>query len=221
MSPPLIATRAALMAQVRQPASWSDRLAETDSRLRWVVLVVLAAGTLAVGVGGLRPDFSAYPGLRMALTLGSLAAAGLLGWGLSLRPLWRPPTIWLGLAPWLLAALPAVLAALPHAATGHPENLLGAQESAFGRAGGCLLYGTLLALPLLMSWRLLDRSKGREPARRRVAGLAAAGFANAGLQLHCPLTGSAHLWLGHVSVVLCCWLLALWVVRLPFFQRAA
>lgn len=202
----------ALMA--RLPAPWYERLSESSVRLRSGLLSVLGAAVLAIGAGDLRADYSAYPEWRMALVLFCLAGAGLLGIAVSFRPLWKPRGVWLGLMPWLLATLPVLLAALPVAATGHPESLLGAEESPLLRAGRCLLFGTSLTVPLLFAWRFLDRRQGQDPMRNRVAALAATGFANAALQLHCPLTGHSHLLLGHAGLAVAGWLLALGALRL-------
>jgi len=67
------------------------------------------------------------------------------------------------------------------------------------RAFACFAYGTMLSLPLLGLFWLLDRGLGSRS--RPIAAAAAGGLAaNAALLLHCPATDPQHLLAGHAAI---------------------
>ena len=143
-----------------------------------------------------RPDIGDVPAWRIlgvvVCTAALLAASVWFG----LRPLHRPPVpAWLEPAVVGAALLGAVgLAAMPLL-----EPIPPAGAGDWGHALGCLYGGVLIALPVFVILRLLDRG-GRVFAS--VLSAAAAGLgANGVLALHCANDALGHTLRGHVGVM--------------------
>jgi hypothetical protein len=177
------------------------RNARTSVRLS---LAAAVAGSSVLAVLTLRPraDLGLYPKGRLlaaVLILALLAGAALLR---GLRPSHLPSLATWRTALLLVAAVlaPIVLALLPPAHTLTPLSLGGGGDDLVGRALACLGFGLAAALvPGVALW-LIDRGTG--PSRWLAAAAAAGLVGTLALELHCPLTGPAHLLLGHATVSL-------------------
>ena len=166
-----------------------------------LVASLVAAFAAAVLMGSPRPDLEAYPLGRMVGVLGVLALFLLPTLAVALRPVHRPaPASWMVQALlWGGVVTTALVHALPAAHTGHPASALPAAASLAAHAGACLGSGVVMALPVYVLLRLLDR--GLWSYRLLIA--ATAGLsANLLLQLKCPMTASSHLLAGHLGVSL-------------------
>ena len=183
-------------------------------------VVALAAGVFLVGTLNallmLRSDAPGYPLLRMTITLVSFAVPALLAGFLVLRPIHlpRPNGRLLPALVFLGILLPVVFGLLPvaHALTGaHPESFEGTGADFWPRAIACLIYGSVIGLPILgLLWALGRGGKAR--ATILFGGLTAVALVgNIALQLHCPLVSHGHLIVGHAGVPV-----ALLLIGLPF-----
>ncbi len=179
-----------------------DWLRDLPTRFRVsMILGFFAALVVFVRMTKGRADWLQYPGLRLTAELGVLA--GIIGLTLvvALRPMYLPSirrvpsTILVGLA----LTVPVAFALLPIAHTAHPSSLAGLGVDLVPRAWGCFKFGSLFALVSVASVLLMSRSSAFASHLR----LAAASSGVVGvtiLQVHCPLTGNAHLLWGHSSV---------------------
>jgi hypothetical protein len=195
----------AVMQQVARERGIITRLRQISSGRRIVMLLAcVAAVVLAGGLRAARPDLSLYPPFRMVLELGALLGLVVLAAMAWLRPLHRPRLrrrflLLLGAA---CLGLPWALAALPAAHANHPASLAGTGVDLLPRAAACLTYAVALAAPLLLAGGLLSRRPRSSPGQVLVLG-AAAGLAGlAALHLHCPITASLHLLMGHAPVAM-------------------
>ena len=183
-----------------------DRLRSLSTRMR---VLLLALAVLLVTVFNvffaLRTDAVVFPPVRMLLSLAALAIPGVLAGMLVLRPLFlpRPGRQMLPMLASLGVLVPVVLAFLPaaHGFThAHPESFEGAGADFWPRAIGCLIYGSIMGLPILLALHLLGRG-GKGALLTVIAGVTAAALiGNVALQLHCPLVSHAHLFVGHAGV---------------------
>ena len=181
----------------RSPAWWLRSRPTIVRRgigvLAFVVIAVLGLFALP------RPDMSVYPMARMVASLVALGVLLLLSMITALRPL-HEPAIGRGralaiVASALLATL--VVTALPPAHHAHPASLGGTGDALLGRAAPCLYFGLLIGLPVYVLVRLLDRGS----MLGALLAAAAAGLAgNFVLQLHCPITATAHQLVAHFTV---------------------
>jgi Negative regulator of sigma F len=195
----------ALLGQVEQSIQ-SER--GVRARLRslstpWRIACALAAVGVVAGfvlVFKPRPDLSAYPIDRMALTVAFYALLIGGAFALELRPLQRR-----ALPGWVRPLLAVVALAVPvvFALAPSPEVAAPAMRMTGSFAHltfGCFMFGTGLAVPVLVLLFLLDR---RAHGTWGVVVLAAAAgglVANLGLALHCPARNVAHILLGHASI---------------------
>lgn len=167
-----------------------------------VGLGIFCACLTAVGVGlsAPRADFGVYPKARLGMALLALLLVGVAAIRLALRPTYLPRR---GAWGWALAlglTLPVLLATLPAAHADHPLSLEGAGADLVPRAAACFFFGLLTASPLLLLLWSMSRVIWRE--KFLLAAVAAGLAAIAALEVHCPVTGYAHLLLGHTTVVL-------------------
>jgi hypothetical protein len=111
----------------------------------------------------------------------------------------RTTTLWLLLAPALLALLAPLRAGLPEAA------------AAWGNPSSCFTYGAALVVPLVLLYWLFERRETVPTGALVLAGALAGVAANLLLHAHCASTHPGHLLLGHASIGLV-WALALRLV---------
>lgn len=186
----------------REESTWFGKLRSlaTPQRLTLVLMVMLAL-IVYVWLGPRRADIAEYPARRMLLVLTTLGIVGLGGLSLALESLSERPRPTPRLAYFLFGlALPTALAALPAAHVAHPASTQGLGADLMPRALACLLWGTAIALPVILLLRGLDRFEGGHSGRSALIAVVGGLFGNIALQLHCPLTGPAHLLLGHATV---------------------
>ncbi len=165
-----------------------------------IILAVIALVTAFAVVTKPRSDLSAYPGVRMGVTLLVLSmVSGAATWRL-LRPLHAPPpNVWMSRALLVLGVLtPVVLALFPIDHVGAPAG----EGVAFAAAcGKCLGYGGAFGLPVLILAFAVRRSRVDGAAVAALAGIAAGLTGNLTLQVHCPITDPSHLLVGHVMLL--------------------
>ena len=198
--------------------SWLRELSTPKRAL--VVAAVFALCGLLTLVATPRGDITAVSNARL---VGGVILFGLTGLAAALvilRPMHRRPlrrsTAWIIALSALL--VPVVFAVLPPAHRErvlHPESF--ADEGNFlVRALICLVFGTIVALPVIASAMLLNRRDrlGRSHALQVAFAGGAAG--NLALLLHCPIVSHSHILAGHVTVPVCLGIaLYFWARRRP------
>jgi hypothetical protein len=183
---------------------WRRVLSErsTPERLFFVSIVALAVVAFVL-VAGRRADWDAFPLSRRMMSLGGLS---ILAFGALLIGVGRPDAsssrARLGVFACICFGTLFATALLPaaHDAThAHPESFEGAGADFWTRAGGCFLFGSLLSVPILILFVLVQRD--RISVGAYFAGAISAGLvANVGLSIHCPLVNRLHLLVGHASI---------------------
>lgn len=182
----IVAEDARPLARHRQRPAWQ----RTVAGLGLVVLTLSITAAISP-----RGDLPYYPLARLALEVGSFLAVFALcvtvvTRGTHLPELPRPWTHGLAAAAVLVVVAVGLLPP-PHAHDPHVSRGLGELVSYCGPGG------VLMALPVYALVRLLDRGS----SVGALAAVSAAGVAaNTFLQVHCPITDSAHLLLGHATV---------------------
>ncbi len=144
-----------------------------------------------------RPDWDTYPPLRMALTIGALAALALgLTW-ITLRPLWLPPLPASAVRGLALAAVlvPVGLALLPEASPFQPPGF-----SCVASAYLCFAIGAGMALLCLLAACALDRGGHRSGPTALLAALGAGMIGVIAGQIFCPVNHALHLVTGHATI---------------------
>ena len=151
-----------------------------------------------------RADFDLYPTTPFLVVIAAFSLLIGLALAACLRPLHEPR-----LSPWALRGLigggllmPVLFYIGQPVHTSHSASIAGMGPDLLPRAGGCFVYGLLLALPVLVLARVLDRGEHRIGAAALCAALAGGVTANLALHLHCPITHAGHLLLGHATLVL-------------------
>lgn len=148
-------------------------------------------------VAWLRPDFGAYPTVRMWVTLASLAAASGVGLWIALRPAHKAPLgrrIIAGLAAalMLVTLIPGLLPMVPDGE--HTERGFVVASLI------CLCIGSAAAIPGLGALYMIAR---QDRWKIESAVFAALGLGLAGhlaLQVHCPIDDPLHILTGHSGV---------------------
>lgn len=204
----------AAIADERTLAGWL-RSRTSVERVGLLLLVVLGVVAIQL-VARRRVDFALYPTVPLLVVIATFSLLIGLAVAACLRPLQETP-----LSPWaqrgLLAAgvlMPVLLYAGEPVHTAHPASLAGAGSDLLARAGQCFVYGLVLALPVLVLARLLDRTQHRIVSGALFAALSGGLTANLALHLHCPITHAGHLLLGHASLIAVLVVLyALWAPR--------
>lgn len=192
-----------LTARLEAEQGWFRAPYQWSSRMR--VLVVLAVAVLALGLVFKfvqRVDLLIYPSIRMALVLLSLVILFVGAVLLVLRPQQRMALhhrLWIttGVAG---LALPLVFALLPAAHLSHPASLAGQHHDLWSKALACLLFGALVSLPTLGLLVLVERHRPPRLKALVLTAVVAGLMGNLALQLHCPITHSSHLLLGHAPL---------------------
>jgi hypothetical protein len=191
------------------------RALSTPKRARLIVAVGLALSVMTFLVWQ-RPDYHLYQSSRMALVLSCFVALAILASWEALRPLSVAPSpTWRRVLLVLGAVMPFALALMPEAPAVHAANTGG---SVFSHAAVCLSIGLGAATPVITLWAWLDRGGISEWAMRGLVAAMGGLYANAMLQLHCPVTQRLHLLLGHAGVTL---VLLVALTLLPRLSRAA
>ena len=195
IGPPILPNRT-LRSRLRELA--------TPKRALLAALVV-ATASLATLLVTPRGDMDVVSPIRLFAGVMVLGVVGLAVALIVLQPLHRRPLPSSVAGAVAIAALlaPTVFALLPeahHERLLHPESFADEGDQFWGRAGGCLVFGTLLALPFMATIVLLDRRD--RLGRRRALQVALAGGAtgNVALLLHCPLVSREHIFAGHATV---------------------
>lgn len=196
--------RAATMAAIERDRGAIARARAWPTATR---TAVAAAACLAVPLGVWlampRPDLAHYPKARLLLELlASLVTAG-AAIAIWLRPLHRPQSVGTRLSAIVgTIAAAAILASLPEAHHAHPSSLGGVGAQLLPKAFGCFVFGSSCALPAWLGLRWLARDGDRPGARATLAAVGAAVVGMVAVFLHCPIVAHAHLWLGHMTVML-------------------
>jgi hypothetical protein len=173
----------------RGVASW---LRSQPTRIRWLLangaglaLVLLAAGVAA------RADLANLP-IEHKIAVALYALASMIVAGEMLRPMHKHqrPALSLALAVGALIS-PVVIAVSFSGAESMPP---------VAARGGCLLLGLLVAWPLLLLLRRLDRASPGARGSPLLAIGAASLVANLALVLCCPSNNPAHLLRAHAPV---------------------
>ncbi|MFT7583053.1 MAG: hypothetical protein ACI9MR_004739 [Myxococcota bacterium] len=178
------------------------RSRSTPSR-RGILLGVTALVAIFTVLASSRVDLSVYPIQRMLIELGALAVLAATVTALAVRSqllVTRGRVLLLGLG--LAIAAPLILSALPAAHAAMEASTQGMGADFAKRAIGCLIWGLIMAAPVLIVAFVLRRSTEPDPARDVVMGAAAGLTGVISLALHCPLTGPQHIAAGHGPVVL-------------------
>lgn len=183
---------------LRAARSWS-----TPHRLLGAlgVALVTCLGTLWLTP---RDDLDEYPISRMLLAVTSLTLFILLSVRLALHPLQAAPLPVVRRLGVVAAGVVVTLslALLPPAHWSLEISRAGAGSDWAPRALACFGFGLGLGAPLFAALRLLDRTSRPSRTGAWLAAAAAGLLGNLALQLHCPLTHSAHLVAGHVTVII-------------------
>ncbi len=187
-----IAGETGLLARMRAWPTW----------LRLGVVVMLSvATTILTALSMPREDLGAYPSGRMVVTLGLLGALTAAAAGRLLRPLYRPrPGVWSGrLLLFMGMVMPCLISLWPlHGHIGAPAG----EGVAFAmRCGKCLGFGGALGIPVLLVAFAVRRANIDGAAVAALAGVAAGLTGNLTLQVHCAITNTEHLLLGHAALL--------------------
>lgn len=145
-----------------------------------------------------RPDLSAYPIDRMALTVAFYALLIGGAFALELRPLQRR-----ALPRWVRPVLAGIALLVPVAFAFAPSAEVVAVHvpgSFMHLALGCFMFGLALTVPVLVLLFSLDRRAHRSFGVVVLAAAAGGLVANLGLALHCPITNVAHVLVGHATI---------------------
>jgi hypothetical protein len=177
-------------------------------------LVIGAAVPLAVALVARRVDFPHLSMVRWWLGIAALLAVVVAGSTLAMRPLQRrrePSWVaWIGLGG---AAITIALALVPQAHHAHPGSFIGDGEELLPYATGCLVFGTLCALPTWLGLRMLARDGDRLGMHAGFIAAVAAAVGATAVMVHCPIVHGPHLLLGHATVLVLPWIWAMWVAR--------
>jgi hypothetical protein len=183
--------------------TWLQELASPQRAA--VVALVFAGAAFLTFLASPRGDLAAISTVRLVAGMTLFGVSGLAVALVILRPLHRRPLS--RIPAWGIAitalALPLVFALLPeahHERLLHPESFAADGMAFWSRAGRCLMFGTLVALPIIAAIFLLDRRDRVGSSRALQAALAGGAAGNLALLLHCPLVSSTHLVLSHATV---------------------
>jgi hypothetical protein len=166
-----------------------------------IALGLAAAVTLASLVTKPRSDLDAYPMGHMAWIVGLLAALTFAASWRLLRPLHKPPPkAWTDTLLLVLGVLtPAVVSFIP---LGHVGIDAGTGADFAAGCMRCIGFGGVLGIPVLVLALVLRRKNMDGAAITALGGVAAGLSGNLVLQVHCPITDSTHLLLGHTTLLL-------------------
>jgi hypothetical protein len=191
---------AAVQTEVHEEHGVAARLRSLPSGLRvfaaagWAALLVTAT-TLVTP----RSAFGPIPFERVTVVIASLVALITLALWLGLRPLQTRPAPRRLLLVSSLSGMfaPALFAMFPLGAA-RVESV--AHVGSLRATLGCFFIGAVAGGLLVAGLRALDRSEHRSWSSALLAAAAGGLLGNAALELHCPITAPAHLFLGHVTV---------------------
>ncbi len=150
-----------------------------------------------------RVDLDQFPDWRLVLDLALLAVPAVVTMDLALRPSNREGRDRRGVpvAVTLAVVGAAGMASLPVAHARHPASLAGVGLDLLPRTLQCFGIGAMLTIMVVLVLRSCTSSR-RSVVVTLPLVVTAGLVAMVGLQLHCPLTHSLHLWSGHLSVLL-------------------
>lgn len=177
------------------------RSRSTSTRLALLAFTLLLLAGLVLLLGA-RVDLALYPRPRLILSSLLIATLFVSSSLLALWPLslWRVPAAMVTSAVLIVPSLLATMYALPAAHEAHSASLLSeGGDALLESALSCWVFGGVSTMALVGVLCAMDRGGVR---RGGFIALAASVASNLLLQLHCPLTASTHLLLGHLGVVL-------------------
>ena len=185
--------------------SWRRLRSWATPARRTAALVLIFALEPVVLVATPRLDLAAYPIPRLLAALLVLLATATLAIRLFAHPLHvRTPRIArLRSVGAIVLLLPIAFALLPaphHDVQIHPESFEGIGADFVPRALGCLVFGTLVAIPTLLFLLATNRRPYLNAERIALAASAGGIAGTIALLLHCPLVGVAHRFAGHGGV---------------------
>ena len=194
---------AGVEAQVAAETGLAGWLRNRSTRAR-LGLAFLSAAMVSLLVWLLtgRVDWSVYPMARMGGVLTGLSLLYLLLAWYALLPAYKPTPqrITIMAIASLGVALPFVQGMLPIAHELHPVSLQGAGDDLVNLAVKCFVFGSIVAIPLVVVVALLDRDKQATTFRKVFTALCGGSAGIIALQLHCPITQPIHLIWGHATV---------------------
>ena len=158
-----------------------------------------------------RIDWYIYPTIRFTTELLAMASVLTLHLWLTIRPLHHPPLrIWkrvgLVVTTAIIVVMPMIL---PLAHHDHPESLKGVGDDLIHRAISCFAWGTAIGATLVTAGRFLIRGGKKSPLLNVPLLFAGGMLALFSLHLHCPIVQPLHIALGHSSIMVGVWGLAL------------
>jgi hypothetical protein len=175
-----------------------EKLRTQPTGRRWA-LVIAVAPAVAMVVFALSPrhDISHWPMGLFGLALGSMFVASVFAVVLALPRAYQAPASPARRAitfAGLLAALfvPVLIGAM------NPE--LGHASDLTGSAFGCLGFGTVAALPVLLAIHVFRRDTARSMWPTVFSAVAAAIGANLALQTHCAVVDPMHITVSHAAL---------------------
>ena len=210
-----------LETRIQAEASAAGWLRSRTTVTRVSLLLLAALGVALVQLFWFRrADFDLYPTTPFLVVIAAFSLLIGLALAACIRPLQEPR-----LSRWALPGLiggglvmPLLLYAGHPVHASHPASIAGAGPDLLPRAGACFVYGLLLALPVLVLARAVDRGEHRIGGAALCAALAGGLTANLALHLHCPITHAGHLLFGHATLVLV--LVAVYALYDRFAPRA-
>jgi len=181
-------------------AAWL-RNRSTVGRVGIAMLSVVVVSLLVLALTG-RVDWSVYPMPRMAWILGGLSLLYLLLVWYALLPAYKPTPQRIAIVALAILGLglPFVQGLLPMAHDLHPMSLRGAGDDLVSLAVACFVFGSVVAIPLVVVVALLDRDQQNSRFRLLFTALCGGSAGIIALQLHCPITQPVHLLWGHATV---------------------
>lgn len=191
-----------VVARERGLRAW---LRSRRTPIRWALLALAAAALVGlVWLTTPRADLLVYPRGAFALQVGIYSALCAVAWWPVLAPSYAPAhgpvARYVILATVCIA--PFAFGVGEPAHWDHPASTEGVAGDLLRRAGACLAFGAVLALPIAGLLWGVDRNDSTRPAQVMLLGAGSSVPALLALHVHCPLTAPVHLALGHAPLVL-------------------
>jgi hypothetical protein len=185
-----------MAALVEREVGWRAWLRSRSTPWRRRFGILAFALVTALGLRHLRSDFASLPAGELTGLLAAFTLTAVVGirHALSVNGGSRS-SVGRGLLATALA-VPVVLSFMRTTTLTPPVT----DAVTFARqASSCFAYGSLITVPLAVVLWLLDRGAASRTQTLLSAAVAGLG-ANAALTLHCPLTSTAHVLVGHAGI---------------------